>query len=364
MKLKTLALATIAGVASFSATAATTYDLSVSNTAKLSYTISGKETTDESTISFEVDRKVIFTLSGTPNDADINAGDTGHSVFTLKNDSNAPIGFKLNIPTDTNVAYYIDSDHDGVLDVNTDTLVDINTPAIQLFQDTGANVATVDPEEIIIFVEVISPGDAANNAAYNYSLVATAVEPTTATLTAAFPTDTPAAIGTVGAEIVAVDSTTAWTKDAVQTVVDTAITNPTKRNQDGTYTVRAANLVLAKTVEITYDPINKLDNPKAIPGATVKYTLTLTNTGAVDATVALTDPLNESFDSDLTVASIEVDGIAYTTYTAATATIATGDILTIPEVTVPGLTAAYKAIPGNETATEVVVVVTFEVVLL
>jgi uncharacterized repeat protein (TIGR01451 family) len=55
-----------------------------------------------------------------------------------------------------------------------------------------------------------------------------------------------------------------------------------------------ATLTVVKTSTIVSDPINGTTNPKAIPGAVVRYTVTITNTGtaAVDAsTVVVTDPL-------------------------------------------------------------------------
>ena len=39
------------------------------------------------------------------------------------------------------------------------------------------------------------------------------------------------------------------------------------------------NIALTKTVSVTHDPINLYDNPKAIPGALIRYTITAINTG-------------------------------------------------------------------------------------
>jgi uncharacterized repeat protein (TIGR01451 family) len=55
------------------------------------------------------------------------------------------------------------------------------------------------------------------------------------------------------------------------------------------------------------DPINGTTNPKAIPGATVRYTITVQNTGSSDATsVVLVDatPVNTTY----VPGSITVDG--------------------------------------------------------
>jgi hypothetical protein len=55
-----------------------------------------------------------------------------------------------------------------------------------------------------------------------------------------------------------------------------------------------ATLTVVKTSTVVSDPVNGTTNPKAIPGAIVRYGVTVTNTGtaAVDAsTVVITDPL-------------------------------------------------------------------------
>jgi uncharacterized repeat protein (TIGR01451 family) len=63
-----------------------------------------------------------------------------------------------------------------------------------------------------------------------------------------------------------------------------------------TNTKRAANatLTIAKTSTVISDPLNGATNPKAIPGAIMRYNLTVTNTGpsAVDLnTMVLIDAL-------------------------------------------------------------------------
>jgi uncharacterized repeat protein (TIGR01451 family) len=53
-------------------------------------------------------------------------------------------------------------------------------------------------------------------------------------------------------------------------------------------------LVVAKTSEVLSDPVNAAVNPKRIPGAVIRYSVTVTNTGTgtVDAsTLAITDPV-------------------------------------------------------------------------
>ena len=52
------------------------------------------------------------------------------------------------------------------------------------------------------------------------------------------------------------------------------------------------NLLIAKTSSIVSDPLNGATNPKAIPGATVRYCLLVTNSGSATATgILVSDPL-------------------------------------------------------------------------
>lgn len=52
------------------------------------------------------------------------------------------------------------------------------------------------------------------------------------------------------------------------------------------------NLTVAKTSSVVSDPINAATNPKAIPGATMRYCVTITNGGSASAsTITLTDAL-------------------------------------------------------------------------
>lgn len=69
-------------------------------------------------------------------------------------------------------------------------------------------------------------------------------------------------------------------------VVNCTITNSAK--------AATATLTITKRSSIVSDPINGTTNPKAIPGAVIKYTITVTNTGTLpvdSSSVVVTDPL-------------------------------------------------------------------------
>ena len=51
-----------------------------------------------------------------------------------------------------------------------------------------------------------------------------------------------------------------------------------------TYTINTADLIVTKTSAVISDPFNLTSNPKRIPGATIEYTITVSNAnGASDA---------------------------------------------------------------------------------
>ena len=57
------------------------------------------------------------------------------------------------------------------------------------------------------------------------------------------------------------------------------------------YRVVTAALAVAKTSLVISDPFNGVSSPKAIPGATMGYTITVTNTGVPADNVVVTDPI-------------------------------------------------------------------------
>jgi len=64
---------------------------------------------------------------------------------------------------------------------------------------------------------------------------------------------------------------------------------------DITFCRPTANLLIAKTSSVVSDPTNGTTSPKAIPGATMRYCLLVTNNGSGTATgIAVTDPLPAS----------------------------------------------------------------------
>jgi uncharacterized repeat protein (TIGR01451 family) len=74
-------------------------------------------------------------------------------------------------------------------------------------------------------------------------------------------------------------------KDTVQVVFADPGNNAFETAQ-GTYVVSTATLAIVKTSSVISDLINGVTFPKAIPGATMEYAITLTNSGGANATIS------------------------------------------------------------------------------
>jgi uncharacterized repeat protein (TIGR01451 family) len=120
-------------------------------------------------------------------------------------------------------------------------------------------------------------------------------------------------VGALGTELV---GTTGANTSGIDTVLfdgagATDAANAGDFSDTGTYTVAGALVTVAKTSRVVSDPVNGTTNPKAIPGATVEYCITVSNaTGGATATnVDVIDDL--PFDvTYLTGFGIFVDGDA------------------------------------------------------
>lgn len=89
-----------------------------------------------------------------------------------------------------------------------------------------------------------------------------------------------------------------------------------KHSVTGTYTVASTTINVTKTSVVISDPFNSTTNPKAIPGATIEYCISVQNTGGTAATnVAVDDPI--PVGTTYVPASIKVG--ADCTYASATA---------------------------------------------
>lgn len=271
--------------------------VSINNRATVSYTVgSVAQTPIESSptgnatpgagsganTTFVVDNKILHVVSevgGTVSSTGPGATNVV-ATFLVTNQGNTAQGYALtatNITTGTaspfaggtndnadvnNLRVFVDTNGNNVYDAGTDTATAINSLAEDAF--------------VRVFVLADVPLTATNNQFANVQLAARAAVAGTsgATLvTQSAGADNPAAVDVVFADVGVV------ARDGIHEASDQ-------------YAIQSATLSVQKTSTVVSDPFNNTTNPKAIPGATVQYAITVTNTGASAATgVAINDPL-------------------------------------------------------------------------
>ena len=341
MKLKTLAFIAASSAMTLPAFAAdyditeldTLFGTNVSNTASLKYQVNGTDIEkDSNTVDFKVDRKVIFSVTDDQAGTDpvaVQAGGVATTVYTLKNDSNAPISYALPVPAAGTEYSYVSPADGSTVTITSATAA--NSPALIIPLEVGNPVAGQDGDTIQITVAITIDDDATDGTSITSSLALTAVEPATnADISNATGTGV-----TAGDPIVATLNTVLWDQAVIQTVTLPGLLDGTGVELTSTqaFIVEAAAITLVKGVKIVSDPINNTTNPKAIPGAIVEYTLTITNSGQVAATgVDLSDEVPAVFDlADAYTETYTLDG------TATTPTIA-GNTLTFENLTIAAQT--------------------------
>lgn len=262
----------------------------INNSATVDYQVGGVDQAaiTSNTASFVVDNKVDITVASVSNATVVPGSNDQVLVLSVSNTGNTTQGYSVAVTggTDdfdmTNVRIYLDVNGDGALDGG-DTLYSLGTNISDIAADGSIQVLIVADTPL-----TTSDGEAAV-----YNLIATTLDAGTTTVTAN-------------------DSASADDPNVVQVVwadgagSDDAATDG-KHSANGTYTVTSAALTVSKTSAVESDPINGTTNPKAIPGATVRYTITVQNTGSSDATsVVLVDatPVNTTY----VPGSITVDG--------------------------------------------------------
>jgi uncharacterized repeat protein (TIGR01451 family) len=253
----------------FAAVGETTAGTAINNTATVNYTVGAVAQTpvisnNNTPTTFVVDKKVDLTVVKGAGVTTVPGAANVGLPFTVTNTGNAADSFTLaaaNLAGDnfdtTAFAVYLDVNGNGTYEAGTDTLV---SAPVAIARDTTINVLIV----------ATIPGTVVNGNTSNMTLTAT----TTSTATAG--AESPAVVDVVFA-------------DAGNNGTETA-TN--------TYTISTATLAVVKSAAVISDPVNGATNPKAIPGAIVRYTIAVTNSGAAAATaVTLTDaiPANTTY---------------------------------------------------------------------
>jgi uncharacterized repeat protein (TIGR01451 family) len=265
------------GVLQSASAAGTIAGTTISNQATVSYQVGGvaQNPIASPTVQFVVDNRIDLTVAeGSTTTTQTSPGLTNQvTSFTVTNTGNAAQAFVLsaaNMATGTaspftggtadnqdvaNVRVFVDSGASG-------------TPNAYDASDTAINIASLAPDTTItVFVLADVPVAASNGQFANVQLtVVTATNNTTTPVVESAGADDPNVV-----QIVFGDAG----EDATGTAIDQ-------------YEVRSASLAVTKTAAVISDPFNGTGaDRKAVPGATVEYTITVTNSSTTTAATAV-----------------------------------------------------------------------------
>jgi uncharacterized repeat protein (TIGR01451 family) len=247
--------------------AGTVAGTTVTNTATVNFDVgSVAQTPVTGTATFVVDDKVNLTVTNNAG-ATVVPGSTDQVLaFTLQNTGNKTHGYALAASlgagiTMNSVRIYIDVNGDGNLNVG-DTLY-----------SGGTNAGDLAPDATMrLLIVANTPGTATNGQTAAYNLIATTLNAGTATVTA---NDNGIVDDKDTQQVVFADAAGSATGDIVR---------DGRHSASGLYTVSTATLSVTKTSTVVSDPFNGTTNPKRIPGAVVRYSIVVTNSGAANAT--------------------------------------------------------------------------------
>ena len=259
----------------------------ITNTVTVDYQVNGVDQTQETaTDTFAVDRRVNVTVTAVDTPKDVSPGqDDTFLTFDVTNLSNDVIDLDLSATLEAGTAgdigaftIYEDTNNNGTFDAADQVIT---------FLDEVATDAT---ERVFVVADIALT--AANGDSFDVSLNADAHEGDTA--------------GSLGAEL-----TESAGDSADPTVVDTVLAdgsnalgltgdadNDGSFSAQGTLNVAGADVTVVKSSVVVSDPVNGTTNPKAIPGAVIRYCIAVTNaSGAADATnISVVDNLPGDVD--------------------------------------------------------------------
>lgn len=224
-------------------------------------------------------------------------------TFTVTNSGNATHDFSLTAVDQlggadpfggvdnfdaTPVGIFVDVDMNGTYQAGTDTatfideLGDDDTVTVFVVRNIGAGQANGDVSAVALRAQVAQGGTVGQ-----------------------------------GADILSDDSGIADNPATVQIVFGDGAgagdpANDGAHSDTDAYRVGAAQITVSKTSQVLSDPVNGASNPKAIPGAVVEYTVTVTNAvtaSAIATNVEVTDSLATEIAAGTVVFSTDSYGI-------------------------------------------------------
>jgi uncharacterized repeat protein (TIGR01451 family) len=307
----TVAMLATVGQHAFAASTETPSGTTVANTVTVNYSVSSvAQPAQTATRNFLVDNKVNLVVTGTGVSTVANATDAV-LTYTVTNTGNTTQGYSL----------AVEAGSPDTFDMNSVRIYveDGTTPGFQLAEDTlytsgsGTNAfnltqtAGTDSQTVYVVANVPPNGGGTapvNGATAAYNLKATTLNNATNVVTVA---NTGSADTFNAVDVVFADdnggSAGPFTGDTVNNGVDSA---------QAVYTISSSELTVTKTSAVVSDPVNGAVNPKAIPGATMRYTITIANAATASAaasSVVMSDaiPSNTTYVSTGT-GSITLDG--------------------------------------------------------
>lgn len=316
--MQSLLLGMLFTVSAVAQAAGTTAGTDITNIAKLSYSVggnaqdeicsspsgnstgnggtSGTTCTDGSNgasyTTFKVDNKIdVLVTGGNTVTSGVVAGATAvATTFTVKNEGNYTQDFKLDI-----VSSITGDDFDPTSCTVSSIVIASGTMGTYTALDQHINA--LEPDSVAtVTVTCNIPSDVSNTQEGYVALVATAKTNDGANTLGGNLTETGTA--TAGVDIVFADS--AGTDDETVTSDADGLRDAAHSDRN-TYKVTTAVLSVLKTVSTVCDPLNGTTTPKNIPGALVKYSITVSNSGDASATLSqISDALNANitFDGD------------------------------------------------------------------
>ena len=279
----------------------TTAGTSINNQATVTYNVGGSpQTSNSNTATFLVDKKVNLAVAEVGGAATpVSIGDVDKvTTFTVTNLTNSVQDIHLVGDQQTVSIPLLGTD-------------DFNVTNIRVFVDSNGNGTYDAGVDVATFIDELAP-----DATRTVFIVANI--PNTPGIHTAFVglkgiVAAGGGVGVLGADLVATSILVADSPTVVDIVfADDA--NLLDQPRDGAqwafdaYTVETAAVTMTKTSRVISDPYNLIVNPKAIPGATLEYCMTISNAGPGIATgIALSDalPANTTYVSN----SLQVGGL-------------------------------------------------------
>jgi uncharacterized repeat protein (TIGR01451 family) len=265
--------------ASTAQAAGTLSGTAIDNHATVNYRVGGidQAPVGSDTASFVVDSRIdlsVATVDIAP--VPVTPGSTDRvQTFMVTNEGNTTRDFSLTSPNSATPAFGEPSEDFDATNVR--RFVDANgNGTYQAGIDLATYIDELEPDSsVTVFVLADIPLTVGNDDVASYDLIA--------------QTAAGGSPGSQGGDILTDDSAAADDPATVQTVfADAAGTADNledgRHSSKDAYKGLSADLAVSKTADVSADPVNGNTNPKAIPGATVDYSIVVDNNGSVTAT--------------------------------------------------------------------------------